>query len=340
MSIVLALLGLSLVVFVHELGHYCGALLGGMRVKQFAIGFGPRLFGLRRGGTDYRVNAVPFGGYVMVDGALPDEGPSGDPRQMQNRPAWARVIYTICGPIFNLAFAFGLFLAITGIRGLPVGRLVMISELGAGSPAAAAGLRVGDRLLAVDGVEVTDGGAAIAAIGRAGSHVDLLVERDGEKLEIRSGLKDGRLLVQLREQIVYSRAGLTPGAAVAQAWSTMKGTIGSIFGAIGSLLSGRAGLRDLTGPVGMIGGGARAADLGWEHYLTFLAFIGVNLGLFNLLPLPALDGGRLLFLALEKATGGRLGLKLQAWATLAGFALLIVLLVLVTVQDIFRAKLF
>lgn len=146
MTVIIALLGLGLVIFAHELGHFLGAKLGGLRVKQFALGFGRRLCGIKHGSTDYRINAVPFGGYVMVDGANDeDPGPDArDPRLMENRPVWARAVFTLFGPLFNMVLAGALILAATGARGIPAGHRVEIGEVRTGSPAEEAGLRKGD----------------------------------------------------------------------------------------------------------------------------------------------------------------------------------------------------
>ncbi|MCL6614789.1 MAG: site-2 protease family protein, partial [Firmicutes bacterium] len=158
MNVVLAIVGLGIVIFAHELGHYLGARLGGMRVRQLALGFGPRIFGVRYGGTDYRINAVPLGGYVLVAGYQDEESGTGrdDPSLMQNRPAWARAIHCATGPLFNLLLAAGLIGATMCLQGIPAGREVRIEAVETASPAERAGLRRDDILLAVNGQRVTD----------------------------------------------------------------------------------------------------------------------------------------------------------------------------------------
>lgn len=337
MSLILALLGLGIVIFAHELGHFLGARLGGMRVKQFALGFGWRLFGLRRRGTDYRVNAIPFGGYVMVDGVEDEEAEAerNDPRKMQNRPVWARAVFALSGPLFNLVLAGVLLSAAVSMQGLPAGRRVEVGTVQAGSPAARAGLRTGDILLTVNGEEAVSAATVSGHVGKAVGAVVFRVQRGGEIRRIVAYPHDGRVGMMLQERVLYRRDRLTPVAVAGYTVETLTRMSLSVAEAFAMLVTGRAGVRDLTGPVGMVSQAAATAATGPANLLLLLAFISVNLGLFNLIPIPALDGGRLVLLALEKA-GIRLSQTRQAAIQVAGFAVIFILIIVVSVFDVAR----
>ena len=336
MLYLIALIGLGVVVFVHELGHFAGARLGGMRVKQLALGFGWRLFGLRRGETDYRINAIPLGGYVMVDGYT-DADPSelkSDPRLMRNRPFWAQALYIISGSLFNLILAVALILAVICLKGLPAGRAVMVGSVTAASPAAVAGLQKDDILTAIDGKALWNQSDVATALQASGPTADITISRRGQTRHLTSRLEDGRLGIMVQERVTYSRANLTVFTAVRQAWSELYGMAGAIVQSLAMLFSGRAGLRELSGPVGMVTSVASTAAAGWHGFLLILAFISVNLGIFNILPIPALDGGKLLLLVLEKITKGRLSQTVQAVIHLAGFAAIFLLIALLSIKDV------
>ena len=337
-TILLALIGLGVVIFVHELGHFLGARLGGMRVRQLALGFGWRLCGFRRNGTDYRINAVPLGGYVMVDGNLEesDDPASRDPRLMQNRPPWARALFALSGPLFNLLFSGVILLAILGVRGLPAGREVALNAVTAGAPGWAAGLRPGDVIISINGQSVASAAAVADLVKASTGEAVFRVRRGREELTLSAQPHEGRIGVTLGERMLYSRRGLTPGLALGQSGRILIGMAADVVRTFIMLVTGQAGIRDLSGPVGMVTAVAATASSGLANFLTILAFIGVNLALFNLLPIPALDGGRLALLAGEKLFGPRFTQTRQAVIHLAGYIVILLLVVWVSILDVLR----
>ncbi len=340
MNILAAVIGLSLVLFIHELGHFFGARAGGMRVRQLALGFGKRLFGIKKDDTEYRMNLIPFGGYTLVDGIENPDDPAekADPRKMQNRPVLSRVIFTIGGPLFNFVLAALLIFAITAVQGLPIGSEVFIVEVEQGSAAEAAGLLPGDMIIDVNG-QVLDSSVALGEWMRQNPSNDAL------QLQLRRGdatiakeivPRSGHLGISMREKVIYSHAAASIGAILSHTGTVMHEMSTTVIRAFAALFTGKTGLDQFSGPIGMVSGVAATAATGWTNFLTVLALISVNLGWFNLFPFPALDGGRLILLGLEGIFGLRISDKKQAIVHLVGFAAIFLLIIFVTVKDVLR----
>lgn len=338
MGVIMALLGLSLVLLAHEVGHFIGARIGGMRVKQLALGFGWRLFGIRGRETDYRINAFPFGGYVMVDGYTDesDEAAKADPRQMQNRPAWARALYAATGPAFNFLVALVIIFTMTSVQGIPAGSRITVQAVEQASPAQLAGLRAGDVITKVGDLPVRASSDVGTHVRAAQGPVLLTVLRDGRVLQLAAAPREGRIGVTITEQPIYNKSAATPDAVLSHSIRTFAQMSTAVLEAFAALLTGKARINQLSGPVGMVTQVATTAAGGWPMFLMMLALISVNLGLFNLIPFPALDGGRLLLIGLEKAFGVKLNQTHQAVFHLIGFAALFLLMILVSVQDVIR----
>jgi len=340
MNILAAIIGLSLVMFIHELGHFIGAKLGGMRVRQLALGFGKRLFGIKRNGTDYRVNLVPFGGYAMVDGIENPDDPEecADPRKMQNRPVWARVLFTIGGPLLNFVLAALLIFSIATVQGLPVGSEVVISNIEQGSAAEASGLLPGDIIIDVNGQPLNSSSALGEFVRQdpSGSTMQMQIRRDNNIFTAEVTPRSGRIGVTMRENVVYSHSSATIGAIILHTGAAMHEMSTAVIRAFAALFTGKTGLSQFSGPIGMVSDVAATAATGWSNFLTVLALISINLGWFNLFPFPALDGGRLILLALEGLFGLRLSEKKQVVIHLVGFAAIFLLIIFVTVKDVLK----
>lgn len=342
MNILAAVIGLSLVLFIHELGHFIGAKAGGMRVRQLALGFGKRLFGVKRNGTDYRVNLIPFGGYAMVDGIENPDDPAecADPRKMQNRPVLSRVLFTIGGPLFNFILAALLIFTLTVAQGLPIGSEVFIVGVEQGSAAEAAGLLPGDVIIDVNG-QILDSSSALGEMVRqrqdlSDGALHLQLQRGNTTISKEITPHSGHIGVSLRENVIYSHAAASIGAVLSHTGAVMREMSTAVIRAFAALFTGKTGLNQLSGPIGMVSGVAATAATGWSNFLTVLALISINIGWFNLFPFPALDGGRLILLALEGIFGLRLSEKKQAILHLVGFAAIFLLIIFVTVKDVLQ----
>jgi regulator of sigma E protease len=342
-------------VFVHELGHYLAARRFGVKAEVFSIGFGREIAGWTdRRGTRWKVGWLPLGGYVRFAGdmgaasqpsaewlALPAEERN---RTFQAKPVWQRAIIVAAGPLINFAAAVlilaGFALAYGESRTPPIADTVV-----AGSAAARAGLRPGDRVVALNGraVDTFDDIARYVAIRprervvidaeRAGSPVrlqavigaDMLEDRFGNRMERGLlGMAGGRPVV---EPVSPLRA--IP-VAIRQTGEIVRMTVETL----GQVITGRRSVKDMRGPVGMAKAAGEQATLGWAAFIFLVALVSINLGFINLLPIPMLDGGHLLFYAIEAVRRRPVGPEVQEWAYRGGLAALAALMLLVTFNDL------
>lgn len=331
----------TLLVFVHELGHLVVAKRLGIPVPEFGFGFPPRLLTLARSGeTEITLNAIPLGGFVRLAG----EDDPGEAGGFATQPARHRAATLSAGSAMNLLLAVGLF-AVTAVIGEPTPVLaVQVTEVAPGSPAEAGGLLVGDRILAVAGIEVQDPLDVVeVAESQAGQEISLDVVRGEEALEIR-------LVPRTDPPAGQGPMGFTAGAAVvgtqieqygvlraiphgiARTWQVVSvighGIAFMFQGIIAPEVSGPIGIAQMTGQV---------ASQGIPFLLQFTAFLSVNLALLNLLPFPGLDGGRLAFVALEALRGGtRMDPQREGLVHVIGMAILIGLVLVVSYFDLVR----
>ena len=338
LGVVAAVLGVSLLIVVHEAGHLCAARALGMKVERFSIGFGPVLFSFRRGGTEFAVSALPLGGYVKITGMAPGEevDPS-DPSLYSNQAPYRRFLAILSGPASNYlsAVVLGTALLLGPGLGLPdpgpaVGRVLE------GTPAQRAGLSPGDRVESVAGQKVATWGELVAALqAHPGQKIEVAIERgegtSAQRLTLSLTPRDegGLGRAGFEQHLLFVReAGL--GAALRDALRRTNEIAKSQVTVFGKLFSGGRGTK-LSGPIGIIQQLLHAAQEGPAAFLNLLWIISVVLAVLNLFPIPALDGGRLLFLAYEVVTRRRVNARVENAVHLVGFAALIALLVGVTV---------
>jgi regulator of sigma E protease len=335
-NILAAIAAFGVMIMVHELGHFLLAKRVGITVHAFALGFGPRLLRFRRGETEYAINAVPFGGYVRMAGE--DLDPAGGAGSFRAKPVGVRMAVVAAGPAMNLLLAVLLLAGMALVVGVPVGVSNRVGQLMAGWPAEAAGLRPGDAIVAIDGQPMRSGQEVIDTIHqRPERELRLTVERDGQRFEIRVRSRlDPRQnigLIGFRPEAVRERMG--PPRALAWALATLAETVGIIFATLVGVVREGAGMLDqLAGPVGAVRFLGEAGAAGAEIFIYTASALSIMIGVFNLLPLPALDGGRLLFLLVEAVRRRPIDPRREGYIHLVGFALLILLLVTLTVRDL------
>jgi regulator of sigma E protease len=422
---------LGIMIFVHEWGHFAAAKLCGVRVDVFSLGFGPRLFGVKRGDTDYRLSALPFGGYVRMAGDNPLEERTGAGYEFLSRPRWQRVIIAIAGPMMNFVLAlvilWGIFwrlgipsptfehqtadvvavpqtmsptgvqpgdriIAVNGVptptwkkvyseyeKAKPGGSIIIavsrsganqiitattpehlaspdslfgfpplaavIAEVDAGTPADRAGLKPGDTVVAMNGKPVITWQQLVEGVHQSGGHsIQFGVRRDGQQLELDITPMQG---TDLEGQPVW-QVGVLPNtdedyerqsfveAGKDAASSTVSGMrqIGQVL--VG-LFSGRVSIRQLAGPVGIARISGEAAKRGLPTLLDFMAVISLNLGLLNLLPIPILDGGHILMLAIEGILRRDLSIGVKERFVQVGLVFLLGIFAFVMYSDILKA---
>lgn len=354
MSILIFLLVLFVLILVHELGHFLVAKWVGMRVDEFGIGFPPKLFGIKKGETEYTFNIFPIGGFVKIYGEDGADGEVDRSRAFVGKNKWAQAAVLVAGVTFNVLFAWMLFtFAIThGIQtAVPEdvaseNAQLIVADVMEGSPAAEAGLTRGAVITGIEGDAmltpisfrdaVSDSGAEVTVqytIGGSEFTADIipatgLVEDDPDRLAVGVALS----LVDVVSQPVHIAAY---EALILTGTGLRDVTIG-----IGTLLvdalSFNADLSQVAGPVGIVGLVGEASAFGLTALLMFTAFISLNLAVINLFPFPALDGGRLLFVIIEAIKGSAIKPGLAYALNAAGFVILILLMIAITYNDILR----
>ncbi len=343
---------LGLLILAHEFGHFLAAKKFKMHVEEFGFFYPPRLWKFRKGETTYSLNLIPVGGYVKIQGE--DGEKRGEAASFGAKPAWQRAVTLAAGVGMNFVLAF-LIIAIGYMVGLPSvveqdtqGKIrdpkIQIVEVAENSPAHAVGLEVGDTIIRVNGEPVTETQEVIQAIeANRGQETIFEIERSREiitakavpRLEPPSG--EGPMGIGLTKTAIVS---YPVARALAEGFLDTLYAVKLITFALGKIIAdavvtGKVS-PDLSGPVGVAVMTGRVARLGFVYVLQFTAILSINLMIVNILPLPALDGGRLLFLAIESIRRRPLNQKIEQWANTVGFALVIGLLVLVTFRDVFR----
>ena len=417
--------------FVHEWGHFVAARICGVRVDVFSLGYGNRIFGWRRGPTDYRISVFPLGGYVKMAGDNPAEERSGAPDEFLAKSRWQRLFIIVAGPFMNFVLAFALLWGLFMI-GMPVPKYIRQPAVVAGvppnSPAASAGVQSGDKIVAIDNTRVADWGDAIAAPSiLPGKEITLGIERAGKilstKIKIPSDLPDGfSILGYPRERVIVdvvdrnlpaAQAGLKSGdeivsvdgaptvdfaalqaliqsapgkplhllvrrngaeipmimtpvhtdpgdgggkrwvvgythvtqtvresysffSAAYQSWDKNVTMTRQILSVVVALVSGKMSIKSLAGPVGIVQMSTEAAKLGFAEYIIFMAFLSVDLGILNLLPIPILDGGHVLMLAIEGSLRRDLSITVKERFVTVGLVFLLAVFGFVMYYDVVR----
>ncbi len=420
---------LGVVILVHEWGHFIAAKSFGVRVNVFSIGFGKRLWGWKRGDTDYRLSVLPLGGYVKMAGDNPMEDRAGAPDEFLSKPRWQRAIIAVAGPVMNVVLAVVLLIAVFALVGIPVPkyfqsqveivgfakdgparasglvagdrvveiariqnptweqalsaltkqagstvpvrverggevialpldvpeagraasalgyspRAAVVEDVGSGSPASKGGLRSGDHIVSVDGApirvweEFTE-----KVLGSEGRPLSLVVERNGEKvsLEVQPApayTESGtiyRVGVSNRIDVFYRPVAVSQ--AVTESVETTWFVCRQVVQVVGGLLRGRVSIRELGGVVEIAAQSGRAAREGWLTFVNLMVLISLNLAILNLLPIPILDGGHLLMLAIEGIRRRDLSLRVKERFVQVGFIFLMVIFAVVMYNDILK----
>jgi len=342
---------LGILIFVHELGHFVVAKLAGIRVEEFGFGFPPRLFTLwRRGDTEYTINALPLGGFVRMMG---EEDPT-DPRSFARKSRKVRALVLLAGSGMNVLLAIVLFTVALSVFGDPVPQgVVRVTGVEPGSPAAIAGLQVGDVIHEVAGTRILNNGQVVATTQEhLGEEITIAVHRGLDEIELKIRPRknppagQGAMGVRIEERIVrYESTRYSPWEALVRSTKntmTIAGTM--VFGlpdVVRSLAKGFGGGDStdvgVAGPIGIAQMTNEVADWGMVYLLEFMAFLSINLAVINMLPIPALDGGRLLFVLIEGVRGGRrVDPQKEGYVHLVGMVVLITLMVVIAYFDLQR----
>lgn len=322
-----------MVILVHEFGHFAVAKIVGIKVNEFAIGMGPKLLQTRKGETEYTIRILPIGGYVKMEGE--DEN-SDNPRSFNNVSVFSRIGVLMAGAFMNFILAI-IVLSIVSF-GTGVATTTM-EEIVPDSPAQESGIRAGDTIISINGRQTKSWENIVNEINNSSidKEIDIEVIRQNKKqiISVNPVEEDGRTIIGIIPQMEKSFVSSIKGGFQKTGMFLML-----MFDFIGMIFKGEVGLSSLSGPVGIIREVGVAANMGIYNLLYLLGFISVNLGFFNLLPIPALDGSRISFLLLELIRGKPIDPEKEGFVHFVGFILLISLMLLVTYRDIINTNLF
>lgn len=339
--ILFALLFFGVIIMIHECGHFACAKLFKVKVNEFSLGMGPALFKRKKGDTLYAVRLFPIGGYVAMEG---EDDASEDERAFNKKPVWQKMIIVVAGALMNLILGFILMVLLLTTSTDLIGTNT-IKEFYPDAVSSQYGLQAGDRFVEIDGHHVWSELDLSFLMSRSQDGVfDFVVERDGEKVTLNdvhfaTEQQNGITLIQYDFIIIGEQPGFLN--IVKNAFTQSASIVRMVWLSVFDLVTGRYGMSELAGPVGTVDiiadVTAQAVSSGsLTNLLTIMAFITINVGVANLLPLPALDGGRFLFLAIEAVRRKPVNPKYEGYVHAAGLALLLLLMVVVTYNDIAR----
>ena len=353
LSIVLTILLFGALIAIHEFGHFLAAKSLGVRVNEFAIGMGPQLLSRTRGETTYSLRAFPIGGFCAMEG---EEEDSDDPRSFSAKPAWKKFLILVAGPFMNFLAGFLIILLLFTVAGTP-SLAVVTGFMSGAEDIAQTGLQPGDQFYRIDGHRIYFHSDALLYLSRAGETVEVVVLRGGRVVDLGAISLPYRTLTDEATGELVQKRGIYVGQAqeagvlqvLSSAWYQSIDYVRMVWMSLGDLLTGAVGIGDMSGPIGIVAmagevgqAGAGVAGLygGVVNILGFIALIAINLAVMNLLPIPALDGGRIFFLAVNGVftllTRRRLDPKYEGYINAAGFLCLLALMAVVAFNDIVK----
>ena len=334
MKIIIALLIFSIIILFHELGHFLLAKANGIRVNEFSLGLGPTLFGIQKGETKYSIKLLPFGGACMMEG---EDSESQDNKAFNNKSVWARISVVAAGPIFNfiMAFIFSFILVCCTGYDLPV-----LSDVSEGYAAEEAGLQAGDTIVKMGNKHIHFYREVSAySMYHAGEPVKVTYERDGERYTTELTPKYD----ETTGRYLYGFIGMAAREKLAKYSAyEVEYWIYTTLGSLKMLFTGGVTVNDMSGPVGIVSaiGDSYEQSVSYGYFYAFLQMLYIsillsaNLGVMNLLPLPALDGGRLVFLLVEAIRGKKVDPEKEGMVHFAGIMILFALMILIMFNDI------
>lgn len=330
-TILVAILFFGVIVMFHELGHFTFAKLFKVKVNEFAIGMGPKLFGKKKGDTQYSVRLLPIGGFVSMEGEDED---SEDERAFNKKPCWQRIVIVVAGALVNILLGLILVaVTLTISDGYAGTNYIHSFNVDSQQVAEYNGLKSQDKVLKIDGRNVLYYTDVAYLLSRTDGKADITIERNGEKLELTD--------VELApSQVIILGVDKTFGTVFKDTFKQSASICRMVWLSLFDLITGKYSVKDVSGPVGVVDFVSDAAQESvktsdYTGLLTMMALITINIGIFNLLPVPALDGGRLLFLFIELIRRKPINQKYEAWVHGIGMVLLLLFMVAITFKDIY-----
>ena len=330
-TILCVIIVFGLIIFIHELGHFLTAKMFGVKVHEFALGMGPKLFGKQKGDTLYSVRLIPMGGYVKMEG---EDADSSDPAAFGNKKPWQRFIILFAGAFMNLLLGFVLLVTLNAASPrLPVIPKMEVVSVVEGMGAEAAGMQAGDKIIEIDGNRIHTQLDFNLALDQKET-VSVTVERNGQShtLPVTLTNENGRYYLGISQATEEKHFGNLISYSFFETFSIIKMTYQSFFG----MFNGTVGVEQMSGPVGIVTEISNAAQNGVFDVMWLALIICLNLGVVNLFPLPALDGGRIVFVLWEMITKKKLKPEHEGLIHFIGFVILILFMLYITKNDIVR----
>lgn len=333
MTIVVTLIIFALIIFIHELGHFIAAKKSGVTVHEFALGMGPKIWSRTKNGTLYSLRIFPIGGYVKMEG---EDEESNDPNGFNKKPIFSRLAVVVAGAVMNLVLGFLILIIMASMS--PTYASTTIARFNDNAKSQETGLMVQDKIEKVNGITIfTDKDLISELLNDEDGIYSIIVKRGGEKVKLDNVAfayegegKDKKLNIDFK--VVPIERSM--GTVIQNAGNNFISLMRTIWLSLGQLISGKVGFSELSGPIGVGQVVSQAISVGLEPILFIAALLTINVGIFNLLPLPALDGGRIIFLLFELVRGKPLNPKYEGVIHAVGFMLLIGLMILITFKDV------
>ena len=336
MQVIIAIIVFGVIIAIHEFGHFTVAKLCNIRVNEFAIGMGPAIIKRRKGATLYAVRVIPIGGYVKMEG---EDESSEDDRAFNKKPVYQRILVVVAGAVMNLLLGFIIiFVATLMSKGISTTVIASFNENAASHES---GLQVNDKILKINGRRIfVDADIVFELLNDEDGITQMVVERNGDKIH----LNDVKFDIEKNEDgtqsinfdfMVYGQKNNFTNIMKFTANKTVS-TARIIWITLTDLIKGKYGINDLSGPIGVVDAIGQASSMGLVELLALASFITINVGIFNLLPIPALDGGRIVFLVIEGIRRKPIKPEYEGYVHFIGLALLLILMLVVSVSDIVK----
>lgn len=330
-TIISSIIIFLLVILIHEFGHFIVAKMNGVSVLEFSVGMGPKLFQKESNGTLYSLRLLPVGGYCQLEG---EDEENDSPNSLNNQSPFVRLKVILAGAIMNFILAFILLILLMSVSRVST----EISGVLEDSPAYSSGIQTGDKIVSINGKNIDDGEELLKNIKESQGDLDIGVIRDSrsKNIKVTPRLENNVRKIGVNFQEEYNIKNFSIIKGFKKGVITFLNLTGMLYKFLGMLITGQLGLGGVSGPVGVVKEIGNAAKTGVANLIFLLAYININLGVFNLLPIPALDGGRAIFILIEMIFGKKISQEKEGYIHMVGLILLLALIAVVTIKDVIK----
>ena len=330
-TIISSIIIFLLVILIHEFGHFIVAKMNGVSVLEFSIGMGPKLFQRESNGTLYSLRVLPVGGYCQLEG---EDEENDSPNSLNNQAPLVRLKVILAGAIMNFILAFILLILLMSVSRVSTEVSGVIKD----SPAYSSGIQTGDQIVSINGENVSDGEELLKSIKESQGDLNIGVIRDSQSknIKVTPRLENYVRKIGVNFQEEYNIKNFSLIKGFKKGVITFLNLTGMLYKFLGMLITGQLGLGGVSGPVGVVNEIGNAAKTGVANLIFLLAYININLGVFNLLPIPALDGGRAIFILIEMIFGKKISQEKEGYIHMVGLILLLALIAVVTIKDVIK----